>query len=232
VAKILSAIAMNFKRIFLYTLIGSVSISAMLGIIVLLFGNFGYFEVRVMMTTLTVTAASILGLACGAYYGRGGNKLLPIAGVALAVATALMTFLIIWNVADESELYIKCTATVTLLALSCAHLSLLSLARLDHRFAWSRIAAFILIGVLDAILLVLMWLQPHGSDDLVFRTIGILSILIGAITVMTPVFHKLSSTDDKVAEIDAEIEALKAKIAELDAKKAALGPTQTQDTES
>lgn len=210
------------KRIFLYTLIGSVSISALLGIGVLLFGKFGEFEVRVMMTTLTVTLASILGLACGAFYESGRGRLLPAIGIVLSVAAALMTFLIIWDVADESEVYIKCTATVSLLALSAAHLSLLSLARLDRRFAWSRIAAFVFIAILDAILLWLMWLTPEGESDLVARVIGILSILIASVTVVTPVFHKLSAGEDKVAEIDAEIAVLRGKLAELETRRAAL----------
>ncbi len=222
VAKILFVLSvMNFKRIFLYTLIASTALSAAIGIGVLLFGDFGNFEVRVMMTTLTVTVASIMGLACGAYYESGKNKLLPTAGVVLAVAAALMTFLIIWNVTDESEIFIKSTATVTLLALSIAHLSLISLARLDKRFAWSRIAAFILVATLDAILLWLMWFEPEGESDVVARTIGILSILIAAVTVITPVFHKLSAGENKVAEIDAEIERLKARIAELEKQRAA-----------
>ncbi|MEQ1644948.1 MAG: hypothetical protein ABL959_15975, partial [Pyrinomonadaceae bacterium] len=135
---------------------------------------------------------------------------------------ALMTFLIIWNVMDESEIFIKCTATVTLLALSCAHLSLLSLARLDRRFSWSRVAAFVFIAALDAILLFLMWVEPEGTSDIVSRTIGILSILIAAVTVMTPVFHKLSANEDSVATIDAEIAALREKLAELETRRSAL----------
>ena len=213
---------MNLKRIFLYTLIASTALSALIGIGVILFGDFGNFEVRVLMTTLTVTVASIMGLACGAYFETGKNRVLPVSGIVLAISAALMTFLIIWNVFDENQTYIKSTVTVILLALSCAHLSLLSLARLDRRFAWSRIAAFIFIGVLDAILLFLMWVEPEGTSDVVSRTIGILSILIASVTVITPVFHKLSAGEDKAAEIDAEIIALREKLAELETRRSAL----------
>ena len=213
---------MDLRRLFLYLLIGSVSLSALFGIGVLLLGSFGNFSVRVMMTTLTVTVTSILGLACGAFLETGRGRLMPLAGIALSIGAALMTFLIIWDVTDDSEAYIKATGTVTLLALCCSHLSLLSLARLDKRFEWSRIAAFIFVWLLAAILLYLMWFEPEGDSDLVFRVIGILSILIAAVTVITPVFHRLSASDDEAAEIDAEIEKLRAKIEELEARKAAL----------
>ena len=218
---------LNVRRLSLFLLIGSISLSALIGIGVLLFGNFGNFEVRVLMTTLTVTVTSILGLACGAYLESGRGRLMPIAGIALSVAAAVMTFLIIWNVFDRWENFIKATGTATLLALCCSHLSLLSLAQLDKRFAWSRIAAFFCVWLLAAILLYLMWWEPEGDSDLVFRVIGILSILIAAITVITPVFHKLSSSGDEAAEIDAEIEKLRAKIEELEMRKAKLNQPET-----
>ncbi|PYS87144.1 MAG: hypothetical protein DMF62_13350 [Acidobacteria bacterium] len=213
---------MQPKRIFLYLLIGSVAISAVVAIGVVLFGNFGNFEVRVMMTTLTVTVTSILGLACGAYLESRRGRTVPIAGIALSIAAALMTFLIIWNVYDRSETFIKATGSVTLLALCCSHLSLLSLARLDKRFAWSQMLAFVAVWLLATILLYLIWFEPAGESDLIFRMIGILSIVIAAVTVMTPVFHKLSAKENGVAAIDAEIEGMKSRIEELEREKAGM----------
>ena len=213
---------MRPKLIFLYILIASVAISALVAIGVLILGNFGHYAVRIMMTTLTITATSILGLACGAYLESGRGRLLPLAGIVFAILAAIMTFLIIWNFSDESEIFVKSTATVTLLALSCSHLSLLSIARLDKRFAWSRIVAFASVSLLSGILLYLMWLEPEGDSDLVFRVIGVLSILVASVTVITPVFHKLSASESPIAEIDVEIEKLKAQIGELEKRRAAL----------
>ena len=147
----------NIRRVFLYTLIASVAVSALIGIGVFLFRDFGYYEVRVMMTTLTVTVTSILGLACGAYLESGRGRVLPIAGIASSILAAIMTLLIVWNVSDHSESFMRSTATVTLLALSCSHLSLLSLAQLDSRFAWSRTFAFVCVGLLSVILVYLIW---------------------------------------------------------------------------
>ena len=213
---------MNLRRAFLYTLIGSVAISAVIGIAVILLGNFGSIEVRILMTTLTITATSILGLACGAYYETGRGRLLPLAGIAFALVAAVMTFFIIWDVFDENETYIRVTGTVTLFALSCAHLSLLSLARLDKRFAWSRIAAFVVVWILSALLTYLIWFEPEANSDLFARTLGVLAILVASVTVMTPVFHKLSSSETNIADIDAEIDELKARIADLETQKAGL----------
>ena len=213
---------MNLKRLFLYTLIASVAFSALMGIGVILLGNFGELEVRVLMTTLTITVTSIAGLACGAYYESGRGRFLPVTGIALSVSAALMVMLIIWNVLDDYTTYIKATLTVTMLAVSVSHLSLLSMARLDNRFAWSRIAAFVFIGLLDAILLFILWFEPPSSGDMIARVIGVLSILIAAITVITPVFHKLSSSELTTDKIDAEIAQLKTRLNDLETKKAEL----------
>jgi len=210
---------MNTRKIFLNTLIASVALSAVIGIVVILFGQFGEFEVRVLMTTLTVTATSILGLACGACYEAGRGRRLPLAGIVLSVVSALALFLIIWNVLDDNETYIKTTITLVIGAIVASHLSLLRLARLDGRYAWTYTFAVVCDVLLAAIVLYLMWFEPEGESDLVFRTMGVLSILIAAVTVVTPVFHRLSTGVDEVEKIDEEIAALKQRIEELEKRK-------------
>jgi uncharacterized membrane protein YoaK (UPF0700 family) len=116
----------------------------------------------------------------------------------------------------------KSAATASLLATSFALVCLVSLATLDKRFLWSRYLIYVAVTLLSAILLYILWFEPESSSDLVARIIAVLSIVIAALTVMTPVFHKLSQKETGVAEIDAEIEKLRARIAELEQKRADL----------
>ncbi len=220
---------MNLRKTFLYTLIGSVAFSALLGIAVIVLGNFGNVEVRILMTTLTITATSILGLACGAYYETGHGRMLPLAGIGFALVAAIMTFLIVWNVFDENEVFIKSAGTILLASVACSHLSLLSLARLDKRFAWSRIAAFVTVWLLSALLAYLIWFEPDANSDLFARTIGALSILVASVTIVTPVFHKLSSGEPTIADIDAEILTLKHKIDDLERRKDVLAVSRPEE---
>jgi len=212
--------SINIRRIFLYTLIASVVLSAVIGIGVVLFGDFGQTEIRVLMTTLTVTMTSILGLACGAYFETGRSRMLPTAGIIFSLAAAVMSFLIIWDVLDDSETFIKSFVSVTVLAAACSHLSLLLLARLDRRFAWSRSASFTCVGLLTAVLLFITWLREPVSDETTARILGVLSILVASLTVMTPVFHKLSNTETNVDAIDDELAKLRTRIEELEMQKA------------
>jgi len=74
-----------------------------------------------------------------------------------------------------------------------------------------------------------MWFEPEATGDLTARVIGVLSILIGAVTVMTPVFHKLSTNESPILEIDAEIEKLKTRIAELETRRATLSHSEVTE---
>ncbi|HEX6124930.1 MAG TPA: hypothetical protein VFZ23_06100 [Pyrinomonadaceae bacterium] len=207
------------RRLFLIALIASVVAGAVIGIGVLIFGNFGTIEVRVLMTTLTITITSIFGLACGAYIENGSGKYLPLAGIVVSIIAALMAFLIIWDVLDNSETFIKSFLTATLIAAACSHLSLLSLARLDRRFSWTRIAAVVCVVLLSAVLLYILWFEPEGDSDLVYRILGVLGILVASITVVTPVLHKLSSAGASVEALEKEIEKLKERLKELEAER-------------
>ncbi len=216
---------MDLRKLFLYILIASVATCALLGIGVLLFGEFGEFESKVLATTFTITCTSILGLACGAYFEAKGARHLPFTGIALSIAAGMMVIGVIWFHERTGYIYAKSTVTATMLAATCGLLSLISLADLDRKFIWSRNLAFAASIVLDGILLWLLWFQPEGDSDVVTRTIGVLSIIIASITVVTPVFHKLSSGETNAAKIDAEIAKLKDRIAVLEAKKAELEST-------
>jgi hypothetical protein len=213
---------MNLRRLFLYLLIASVGLSALVGIGVILFGNFGELEARVLLTTLTVTVTSIFGIACGAYLETARGKLMPLAGIAFSILAALMCFLIIWNVLDDSEVFIKSFLTSVIVAASCSHLSLLSLARLDSRFAWTRIAAFICVSLLALIFLYILWFEPVGDSDLIYRILGVLGILLASITVLTPILHKLSSTGSDIEKIDKEIKELESRLESLRAERASI----------
>lgn len=210
----------DIRRFFLHLLITSVAVSAIVGIAVVLFGDFGDFETKVLLTTLTISVTSVLGLACGvSFETRRGGKL-PLAGIFFAVAAAILWIVMIWYTPIRpADWFPKSTATATLLAVASSHLSLLYIARLDQRFVWSRYAVTIAVWGITGFLLYMLWLEPAISEDLSGRILGVLSILIAALTVITPVFHKLSTPVPDEATLEAEIAILRQKIEELEAKR-------------
>ncbi len=215
--------SVSLKRLFLYVLIASVAVSALIGIGVLLFGDFGERETRILMSTLIVTAVSVLGLTCGACVEAGKGRVIPFAGIVFSVICGILWMVMLWSAFDpERDVFVHTLMSATVLALACSHVSLLSLARLDRRFAWSRIAVHVFIWSLTALLLVVFWTDIDPSQNMIARVMGVLSIVIAALTVVTPVFHYMSSTGDDAARIDAEIARLRTKIDELEAKRAGM----------
>lgn len=217
------------KKIFLNTLIASVAFSAAVGIIVILIGNFGEFEMKVLSSTFSIACASILGLACGAAYEAGRGKALPLTGIAFAVVSGLSFLIIIWGPEPESEYLVKSIMSATIIAVALAHLSLVSLATLDSRFEWASLAVQVAVASLCLLVLILIWFTDSVESDFYFRVLGVISIVVAALTIMIPVFHKLSDVPPGTVEgeipgsradaIDAEIAGLKERIAELERER-------------
>lgn len=213
---------MNFRKFFLYLLIVSVAVSALLGIAAFVFGNFGEFETKVLFTTFCITVTSILGLACGAYLETGRARLMPISGILCAVISGVLWIVLIWHGHQDGNVWVKMMMSVTVLAVAVALLSLLSIARLDRRFLWSRYVAHAAVWGLVGFVFYLIWLERDFDGDFIPRTFGVLGILIGAMTILTPIFHKLSNQLTGIDALDSEIAALEARLAELNARRDAL----------
>jgi len=224
----------QIKKAFLYALIASVVFGALLGILTILSGRFGWLEVRVLLTTVTIAGTSICGLACGAYFSTRRGKILPLAGVGLTLLAGVMIIAGIWQTVI-SDGYWQVAASASVFAVACAHLSLLSMARLADSFRWSLAAAYVVIlGVASLIVLLIL---RERYDAGMFQLLGVAAIVDAAITIVIPILHRLSREEvhgtagppgaatasaatSRVAEIDAEIAGLRARIAELERMKA------------
>jgi hypothetical protein len=209
---------------FLHSLIASVAVSALLGILAILIGNFGDFEFKILMTTLTISGASLCGLCCGAAIEMRGKQVIPLAGILTAIVAAILTVIGIWA-EPNSETFWKSIATAGIFAVAFSHLSLLMLARLSEKYAWAMPAAYGLVLAVAFLLNGLLWEEWTGET--LFRLVGVAAILDGAITILIPIFHRLSqddippSADPTLEQIDREIAQLEDRLKELKARKQA-----------
>jgi hypothetical protein len=206
------------KKVFLYSLITSVVLSALLGSIAILKGNWGWVEVRILLTTLTISGASICGLACGAYLATRRGKILPVAGICLSLASGILLVTGMWLEA-RSEAYWKFAASLSVFAVAFAHLSLLSMARLASRFRWTpAVAHFFILGI-AAVSVFIILSEPMGNDW-IWRLLVVMANGDAAVTLLTPIFHWMSRDATRPeASIDEEIARLKARIVELEMLK-------------
>ncbi|MBI3461702.1 MAG: hypothetical protein HY000_01375 [Planctomycetes bacterium] len=214
----------NLKRPLLYALVASVIVGAVLGIIIVLRNTWGWFEIRVILTTITVAIVSLCGLACDLSRTPRGANLLPFGGLALTFLAAGLILIGMWADPD-SEGYWKTTAAVSIFAVATVHVCLLSIAKLAGRFQWIFfIACQVIYGL--AILLVAMIFWELGKR--MFRILVTVSIVDAALTLVIPLLHRISRTGDSgertttaleernLAAIDEELSLLRKRIAYLE----------------
>jgi len=183
----------SMTKTVLYTLVASVTISGLLGILAILGGG-GDLQWRILATTSTISAASLCSLSCAALWERKKKKALPVLGVALTLAGAILVIGAVW-LDVKSEAYWKLTGCVVTFAVATSHLSLLSLASLSENFRWSLVAAYLAdYGLASLIACMVLGVSsgPFGE-----KAVGILSIAVASISILTPIFHKLSAASTR-----------------------------------
>lgn len=221
----------RLKKPLLYSLIASVVLGAIIGIILVLRNTWGWFEIRVMLTTVIIAVASLCGLACELSKLPFGLNGLPRAGLVLTCLAAAILLLGMWT-DNDSEQFWKVAITICIFAVATVHVCLLSIARLAGRFRWiSFIGTQLIFGL--AVTLAVAILSEIDSEG-IWRFIAALSIVVAAITLVIPILHRIGRMDGNrkefllptdqrnVASIDAEIAHLQEQIEKLQKVKAAI----------
>jgi hypothetical protein len=185
----------NFKRTFLLTMIVSLSISALIGIVIFLFGDFGETEGRLLMTTLTIGGYSLTGLCCSVLFEKKRFTGLAVAGMVASFLGFLFTVLVIWEALDmESEWTWKGIFLFLIVAFSTAHISLLLLIRSDRGLVKGALAAT--VAFISIVAAMLIWFAFTGFDieeEFFYRLLGVFAILDVLGTIVTPILHKVYS---------------------------------------
>jgi hypothetical protein len=194
-------------------------------------------EFRPLATAAILLAANFALYPLAFYRERKGALIIPLLGFLSTLAVTAFVLSMIWDFGTPSETVTRLFYTVYLLALACFYLSLILRVNLAPAFRWSQVATqivvWLLFGCSAAFIRISEPLAETPVEVMLTRAIIILSILVTAFTVLTPVFYFLGSFAVKTgagktgglktaAEADREIEGLKFRIAELEEFKARL----------
>ena len=145
----------HIRKLSLYSFIAFLAVSALFAIFTVVFGEFGEFEAKVLVSTLVVTLASVCSLCCSAYATRTGITWPGVAGIVLAVVSAVLVIVGIWT-EMEADGYWKTTAILGLLAWAVAHALALLTVRLQRNHGWLQVASTVNILLIAGI--------PVGHD--------------------------------------------------------------------
>jgi hypothetical protein len=120
------------KRALLRGIVASLSATALLAIVILLFGEFGQTEGRILTTTMLLAGFGLLALPAGFLFDQG--RLTGLAGAVLALATAgfALSVALVWSGDDPPEELAKTAATIAALAVASTQVAALAARRTDR----------------------------------------------------------------------------------------------------
>ena len=185
---------LDFKKTFLISMIISLSISALIGIFVFLFGDFGYIEVRLLLATLTIGGYSLTGLCCSILYEKRKFTPLALSGIIISLIGFLFTVLVIWDAIDFEDFW-RVLLIFIILAVSTAHSCLLLLIKSKKSLVNGSLLATIVFIFIVALMLIIIVIDEFDVGEFYFRLLGVFAILDVLGTIVTPILNKVYSIE-------------------------------------
>ena len=177
----------RMRRFGLGIFFASIVVNAALGIYAVLAPDFGETQGKILGTSLCVTGAVVLALACEPAWERRLLGPVPYAGAVLGAVGFTLAIVSIWT-EPENEAWGKTMGTIFTVAVACAVAGLLALARLAPRHRWIFTVTLALLGLGAAMVSLLLWLGDDPADEYL-RALGVVMIVLAAFTVTVPVLH-------------------------------------------
>jgi hypothetical protein len=202
------ALELKTQRYLLNSFIASISLCGLIGIFCLLLGEMSAFVARVLGTTGTVGAASILALAAAIPWERKRWPPIGLLGVMVVAIAMVLMLVLIWfepYSTKNVQVFLKVLFGACILAVALPHIGLLSLARLNRGYEFVRLGTVAVIALL-AVLLILMLVFDIGESDLLIRLIGTLGILDVCGTIAVPILHRVSRIQSDESAVTTRLE--------------------------
>lgn len=180
----------QFKRLSLGSLIGFLSLSALIAIGALLSGEFGSTQIKVILTTLTISGASICAMACSAFIEKRGGSGVGMVGIICAAVAAGLTIGGIWGEAGN-EIYWKTAVTTIIISAALAHGLLLLIPVLPSAYRWSQGLLALTVVVLASLVIVAVWGEISVAGY--YRLVGVVAVLVVLLTLIVPICSRLGT---------------------------------------
>jgi hypothetical protein len=188
------------RRAGLTLFFAAVAVNAALGIYAVLVPDFGDAEGKVLATSLCVTGAVVVALACEPAWERGVLGPVPAVTALLGVAGFALVLVGIWA-EPEDEVWGRLVGTAFTLTAAGVVASLLAVARLAPRHRWVFRAALALLAVAAALVVGSVWTDDPA--EWYVRILGVALIALAAVVVSVPVLHWVDRAELAAAEVAA-----------------------------
>lgn len=188
-------------RLLLRVFIVSVAVNALLGIAILVFGDLGETQGRILLTSLLLSATMLGVLVNGPAAGRRVLWPVPLVGAVSAAIGFVMLIVSVWADGLTGN-WLRTASSLLVIAVAATLASGLALLPLAERHRPALPATVALIALLATSIVTLIWAEPSDSDWF-FRLVGVLALLVAAGSIVIPVLSRFASAD-ATGSIDAD----------------------------
>lgn len=247
----------NLKKNFLYAFIVSIALSALLGIFATLTGTLDK-NGKILLTAVTITAASFSMFINGIFIERAFGKILPFIGFSLTLVATVLSLTTIWTSNDFRpfstvmillfanfclfpfafyyeerrkrliplfgvistlcaallaiafiwfdkifDAYFKHFTIFLIFAAACFYLSLVLIVPLAKKYSWAMITVQAAVWLLAFMLCTVIIFDKNENslfELILMRLTVILAISVAALTILIPIFYRLSLSELAVPE--------------------------------
>lgn len=187
----------EFKKFFLFTLIGSLVVSALVAVVTILVGEFNEIASRVMLTLCMVILHSLISL----FFIWDNDRQNTFERLAFFINTLFTLIVIsfitsifgIWKILP-SEFVTNLYQTYFLLGFAALHADILSKALGNERYVDLIIYVnYFVMGVVLILLLPVIFIENSMKElgEMYFRVLGAGGIIDGTLSVLAIIFYKL-----------------------------------------
>lgn len=188
------AISKHIKptRIALITLVSCLIASAVIGIMIVLVGDFGETQIKILGTVAAVAAFSLISLPSLFNLEKQRYQLIARAGIFMGLVFFLLILILIWGSEDfGNELIGKSTFTAGVAAVGLNHILLLFIAQTNSKIIlFCQKLISLIIFVVASILIGTIWSEE--MPDTLFRGLITLVILDVLGTISLPVLSRIN----------------------------------------
>lgn len=172
------------KTYFINGLIGSLVVAGLLGIGVLLSDNFDELHLRILLSTLSLSVYSVIGLCCHAII-NGKYYVFSRLGLGATFIGLLYALITTWFT-PITEAFLQLRFSLFVIALCFAHCSLLLLVKPHNAIILATRAIAIIASALITIIVVFV-ISTFDASPEVFKVLGVMAIVAVIATIVAPV---------------------------------------------
>ncbi len=179
-----------FRKLLLNVFIGFLPMTALVAIFSVLSSEFGETQIKVLVTTFSISAGSVCAMACAGFIERKGSKTVGIVGILAASGAVSLVIIGMWGEIEGEEFW-KTTVMFIVGCIALAHACLLYLPTLAASHRWTQPTAAILIALLALQIIFAIW--GEVEDEGYYRLMAALSVLVVLVTLVVPICGRLGA---------------------------------------